>query len=229
MTKQKVIFWDWDNTLVDTFGAIWLAQNDMRTHYGLSAWTKEDAKIAMNKSGKNLIRDLLGADKAEEARAYYLQCYAERSKNLHLKEGASAILALAKSLGFINILASNKTTEVLKTEVQRFKLTKSFDKIVGAGSAKEDKPSKIFTDTALKGFAPELIVSIGDGASDVKMGHNYKNGRSILLFTNVQSVEFKDNQPDYSAPDFATCQRILTSIANNHDNNREIKKSPKER
>jgi len=219
MKNQKVIFWDWDNTLVDTFGAIWLAQNDMRTHYGLAAWTKEDAKIAMNKSGKNLIRDLLGAEKADEARAYYLQCYAERSKNLHLKEGAPAILAFAKSLGFINILASNKTTEVLQAEVERFKLTQSFDKIVGAGSAKEDKPSKVFTDTALAGFDPELIVSIGDGASDIKMGHNYKNGRSVLLFTNAQSTEFKENQPDYAAPDFVTCQRILTSLANNHATN----------
>ena len=215
MTKQKVIFWDWDNTLVDTFGAIWLAQNDMRVHFGLPTWSKEEAKLSMNKSGKNLIRDLFGADKAEEARAYYLQCYAERSKNLHAKEGAAAILEFAKSLGFINILASNKATEILRAEVERFGLTKSFDKLTGAGSAKEDKPSKVFTDTALEGFDPELIVSIGDGASDVRMGHNYKNGRSILLFTNVQSPEFKDNQPDYAAPDFATCQRILTSLANN--------------
>ena len=215
MTKQKVIFWDWDNTLVDTFGAIWLAQNDMRVHFGLPTWSKEEAKLSMNKSGKNLIRDLFGTDKAEEARAYYLQCYAERSKNLHAKEGAAAILDYAKSLGFINILASNKATEILRAEVERFGLTKSFDKLTGAGSAKEDKPSKVFTDTALEGFDPELIVSIGDGASDVRMGHNYKNGRSILLFTNVQSPEFKDNQPDYAAPDFATCQRILTSLANN--------------
>ena len=215
MTKQKVIFWDWDNTLVDTFGAIWLAQNDMRVHFGLPTWSKEDAKLAMNKSGKNLIRDLFGADKADEARAYYLQCYTERSKNLHLKEGAAAILDYAKSLGFINILASNKATEILRAEVERFGLAKSFDKLTGAGTAKEDKPSKVFTDTALEGFDPELIISIGDGASDVRMGHNYKNGRSILLFTSVQSPEFKDNQPDYAASDFATCQRILTSLANN--------------
>lgn len=215
MTKQKVIFWDWDNTLVDTFGAIWLAQNDMRVHFGLPTWSKEEAKLAMNKSGKNLIKDLLGEDKAEEARAYYLQCYAERSKNLHLKEGAAAMLEFAKSLGFINILASNKATEILRAEVERFGLAKSFDKITGAGTAKEDKPSKVFTDTALGKFDPEIIISIGDGASDVRMGHNYKNGRSILLFTNVQSPEFKENQPDYAAPDFATCQRILTALANN--------------
>jgi len=216
MAKQKVIFWDWDNTLVDTFGAIWLAQNDMRVHYGLPTWSKEEAKMAMNKSGKNLIKDLLGEDKAEEARAYYLQCYAERSKNLHMKEGAAAILEYARSLGFVNILASNKTTEILRAEADRFGLTKFFDKLTGAGTAKEDKPSKVFTDTALEGFDPELIVSVGDGASDVRMGHNYKNGRSILLFTNVQSPEFRENQPDYAAPDFATCQRILTSLANNN-------------
>ena len=212
MQKQKIIFWDWDNTLADTFGAIWSALNDVRIHYGFDLLTKDDVKLAMNKSGKNLIRDLLAEDKAEEAKAYYLQSYTEYSKNLHLKEGAPAILEFAKSLGFVNILASNKTTQILQNEVNRFGLTKIFDKVIGAGTAKEDKPSKIFTDTALEGFEPEIILSIGDGVADIKMGHNYENGCSVLVFTDPKSSEFKDNIPDYVAVDFAACQKIIKDI-----------------
>ena len=53
---SKIILWDWDNTLADTFGAILVAQNVMRQAYNLSPWTKEEAKIAMNSSGRNLIK-----------------------------------------------------------------------------------------------------------------------------------------------------------------------------
>ena len=34
MLNKTLILWDWDNTLIDTFEAIYAAQNDTRVHYG---------------------------------------------------------------------------------------------------------------------------------------------------------------------------------------------------
>ena len=76
--SNKVILWDWDNTLADTFGAIFAAQNEARVQYGLSPWTKEESKASMNSSGRNLINDVFGADKAGQVYAYFLECYARR-------------------------------------------------------------------------------------------------------------------------------------------------------
>ena len=209
ITQENVILWDWDNTLADTFDVIWRAQNDMRRRYGLPAFTKEESKMAMNKSGRNLIADWVGAENAAEARKYYLSCYAHHSQNLKLKEYARELLDWTQANGFFNILASNKDGSVLRKEMERLSLSGAFERFFGAGIAPEDKPSKIFTDVALQGLRPVKIISIGDGVADVKMGHNYANGVSILVFTDPQSKEFKDNRPDYVAADLKDCQRVL--------------------
>ena len=210
-----VILWDWDNTLVDTFEAIWHAQNAMRVHFGLGEWTREEAKRSMNLSGRNLIKNLVGEEKAKEARAFYLARYAENASHLKLKAGATDLLDFAKSAGFVNILASNKAKDLLLNEVKTLGVLDKFDKIIGAEEAPQDKPSKIFTDKAIETYLPVgLLVSIGDGLSDVKMAHNYPNGIAVLAFTNPDSVEFETEKPDYCAKDLRACKDILASLAN---------------
>ena len=208
----KVILWDWDNTLVDTFDAIWCAQNAMRVHYGLCEWTKEEAKKAMNSSGRNLIKHLVGEEKAKEARAYYLEQYAKNAGHLKLKEGAQELLDYAKSAGFVNILASNKAKNILSNEVSKMGILEKFDRMIGAEEAAEDKPSKVFTDKAIEGLDVDLLISVGDGLSDVKMAHNYSDGIAILTFTDANSSEFEKEKPDYCANTLAACKKILGAL-----------------
>lgn len=207
--SNKVILWDWDNTLADTFGAIFAAQNDVRVKYGMHPWTKEESKAAMNTSGRNLIKDVFGVDKAAEVRAYFLSRYAEYADALELKAGAKEILNMAKELGFINILASNKAGPILRNEVVAMGVDKYFDKLIGAEEADEDKPSKVFTDTALSGFNPQKIISIGDGKADIQMAHNYEGGIGILVWTNPNDSEFAEIKPDYAVDTLAKVADIL--------------------
>ena len=213
----KIILWDWDNTLANTFAVILRAQNAMRKHYGLGEWTAEEAKEAMNLSGKNIIKNLVGEEKSAEARVFYLEKYKEYAVNLELKEGAVALLDYARKAGYVNILASNKTKSILAEEVKKFGILDKFDRIVGAGEAEEDKPSKKFTDKAVEGLEPiDVLVSIGDGLSDIKMARNC-DGVSILVFTDPNSPEFKKEniKPDYCAESLSACQKILASLSSN--------------
>lgn len=226
MKKYKiVILWDWDNTLVDTFEAIWKAQNDMRIHYGLEPWSKKEAKNAMNTSGRNLIKNLVGEDKATEARAFYLDRYAVHAQSIQLKDGALDLLNFAKQNGFCCVLASNKAGTILKSEVSRQMPLDTFDLIIGAEEAPEDKPSKVFTDKALENFTYDCVVSIGDGASDIKMGHNYKNGISILVFSDPTSSEFKDNVPDYACATLNDVKNILQNVITQKELTRHLTQS----
>ena len=209
----KVILWDWDNTLVDTFDAIWHAQNDMRVHFGLGTWTKEEAKKAMNLSGRNLIKNLVGEEKAKEARAFYLQQYAKNACHLKLKSGAVDLLDFAKNASFVNILASNKAKDILSNEVKQMGILDKFDRMIGAEEAAEDKPSKIFTDKAVEGLDVDLLISVGDGLSDVKMAHNYSDGVAVLVFTDANSSEFENQKPDYYASDLIACKKILSALS----------------
>lgn len=183
----KLILWDWDNTLVDTFGAIFAAQNIMRQTFGLAPWTKEESAAAMNKSGRNLIKDLFGEEKAAEAREVYLNAYAKSASQISLKPNAVSVLERAKANGYINVLASNKAGSILRNEAHTLNVDHYFDRIIGAEDTPNDKPSKPFTDAAINGYNPTEIISIGDGKADIQMGHNYPNGKGILVSPNTTS------------------------------------------
>lgn len=210
---QKIILWDWDNTLVDTFNAILSAQNVMRHTYGLPSWTKEEAKAAMNTSGRNLIKDLVGDEKAGEARAVYLKAYAQSAAEITLKSYAIDALEKAKSLGYINILASNKAGSILRNEAHTLNVDSYFDRIIGAEDTPCDKPSKSFTDSAIAGFDAEQIISIGDGKADITMGHNYTNGIGLLVWTDPTSAEFNEIKPDASFMDLQTLSGYLEKLS----------------
>lgn len=212
MTTKNIILWDWDNTLVDTFRLVCLAQNEMRSFYHLPLLSDEEVKLSMNKSGYQLMLDLFGKEKAQEALQKFIDCYAQHSHDLKLKKNAKEILSWAKDHHFYNVLASNKNHQLLLKEVAFVGLSELFDNITGAGKAKEDKPSKLFTDEAIKGFSFQKLISIGDGVADVKMGHNYPKGQSVLVFTNPNNLEFKDNKPDFWAKDLTACQKILEKL-----------------
>ncbi len=209
---DKVILWDWDNTLADTFGAIFAAQNDMRAHYGLPAWTKEESKHAMNTSGRNLIASIVGAENAAEARQIFLKAYATHAAEIELKPGAVDVLKKAKEAGFICVLASNKAGTILRNEAEAMGVTALFDKIIGAEDTDNDKPSKSFTDAALSGWNAGSIVSVGDGRSDIQMARNYDNGYGILVWTNPNSAEFETITPDSAVADLDAVWSILAKM-----------------
>lgn len=210
MSNKTLILWDWDNTLIDTFEAIYAAQNDTRLHYGMPKWTREESKRIMNDSGRNIIRDVFGAERAVEARAYFLACYDRHAAEIQLKEGATDILAFTKAKGFINVLASNKAGPILRNEAQTLGIFTYFDRVIGAEDTKASKPSKDFTDAAVDGFMFDKIISIGDGKSDIQMAHNYEEGVGILVWTNPNTPEFDQIKPDYS---FGTLDDALDFLA----------------
>lgn len=210
MLNKTLILWDWDNTLIDTFEAIYAAQNDTRVHYGLPKWTREESKKAMNTSGRNLIRDVFGEERAAEARAYFLACYERHAAEIQLKEGAMDILAFTKAKGFINVLASNKAGPILRNEAQTLGIFTYFDRVIGAEDTPCDKPSMAFTDAAIDGFMFDNIVSIGDGKSDIQMAHNYEGGVGILVWTNPKTAEFEHIKPDYA---FGTLDEVMDFLA----------------
>lgn len=209
---MKLILWDWDNTLVDTFGAIFAAQNDMRVHYGLPKWTIDESKMAMNTSGRNLIKNIVGEEKAAQAREVFLKAYEQHAAQLVLKEGAKEALTCANELGYINILASNKAGPILRNEVQSMGVTDFFNRIIGAEDTANDKPSKAFTDAAIDGFEPTTLISIGDGKADIQMARNYDNGIGILVWTDPNTPEFEVLTPNYDCADLSAVSKVLKEI-----------------
>ena len=212
--QSSLILWDWDNTLVDSFEAIFAAQNVMRAFYGMSPWTKQQSKEAMNFSGKNIIKNLVGSEKEIEAREIFLKAYAESASQLKLKAYAIDVLRYTYENGFINVLASNKTSSILKKEAHVLNVDTFFHRIIGAGEASQDKPSKVFTDKAIEDFIFNRLICIGDGCSDMKMAGNYSNAISILIGNDVNKAEFQSVTIDYVCPTLKEVTHILEGLKN---------------
>ena len=211
---MKVILWDWDNTLADTIEPLKEAFNATFRHYGMSTITREQMKIFMNSAGSKLFMDLFPDFDLNEVKQVYLKNYQENVFNLKLLPGAEEALKWTKENGFINILASNKHYLILKKEAEISGMAKYFDDICGAEQFPENKPSKVFTDNALKNQTDfTYLFAVGDGLSDVKMAHNYSGGKAILVGTNPNTSEFADNPPDFSVKNLAEIPEILVQHA----------------
>ncbi len=210
--QPSLILWDWDNTLVDTFEAIFTAQNVMRAFYGMPPWTKEQSKQAMNTSGQTLIQDLVGPQKAVEAQRIFLKAYADFASHIQLKPGAFEILTYTHEKGFINVLASNKVSDLLQNEARLLNVTSFFQRIIGAEEAFQDKPSHFFTDKAIEGFTFKRLICIGDGYSDMKMAENYSDAIGILVGTNPADTEFQSVSVDYACSTLYELTNILEGL-----------------
>ena len=207
---MKVILWDWDNTLADTIEPLKEAFNATFRHYGMPMITREQMKIFMNSAGSQLLQDLFPSFDLNEVRQIYLKHYQENVFNLHLLDGAKETVRWTKEKGFINILASNKHYLILRKEVEISGMSTFFDEICGAEQFPENKPSKVFTDGALKNYQDfSQLWAIGDGVSDIKMAHNYVGGMAILVGTDPKAKEFANNSPDFWVPNLKEIQNIL--------------------
>ena len=122
------------------------------------------------------------------------------------------LFVLAKEKGFYNILASNKIGSILRNEASVLKVDKFFKRIIGAQDCQFDKPSKSFTDEAIKGLQIDTLITIGDGQSDVQMARNYENGISVLIGTNPHSNEFGKIKPDLCFSDLHSLMEMYSSF-----------------
>ena len=207
---MKVILWDWDNTLADTIEPLKEAFNATFRHYNMPTITREQMKIFMNSAGSQLFKDLFPNYDLNEVKQIYLKHYQENVFHLQLLPGAKEAVKWTKEQGYINILASNKHYLILHKEAEISGMSPFFDEICGAEQFPENKPSKLFTDNALKTYSDfDQLWAIGDGVSDTKMAHNYAGGKAILVGTNPKAKEFADNPPDFWVPNLTEIQKIL--------------------
>lgn len=143
MLKPRTVLFDWDNTLASTATAIQDAMNATLAHFGHPVWSAQDCQQRIQKSARDSLPQLFG-DAWEEASALFYEHYvAFAEKNLTLLEGALDLLTLLKTLNVKMAVVSNKKSALVHQEIHRLHLKHFFSAIIGAGDAREDKPSPL--------------------------------------------------------------------------------------
>lgn len=170
LTRPRAALFDWDNTLVDSFGVIHKAYNETFSAMGLPTWTYEETCARVARSMRESFPALFGARWQEANDLYYAAYAAHHLEHVLPLPGAADLLAALAEAGAYLGVVSNKTGKYLRREVEHLGWQHYFGRVVGATDAAEDKPAAAPVYLALEGsgVAPgEDVWLVGDNAIDV--------------------------------------------------------------
>ncbi len=188
--KPSAILFDFDDTLIDARPTINKALDSTFTEFGISKEVITANNININRSLRDYFQQLF-ADKLPEARAAYYKHYKQYAKDLTAFESAEDVLKLLQQQGVYTAVVSNKNGPGLRAEVNDlFAWQDYFKAIVGAGDAKEDKPSAMPALLALEqsGLTDYSNVwFIGDTSVDLETARNL--GCKAILFGKTSAID----------------------------------------
>ena len=214
LRHPRAIIFDWDNTLVDSWGTIHDALNFLMTAMEKPLWTIEETREKVRLSLRDAFPAIFG-DRWEEAR----QIYMDRFQAIHIERltplpEREAMLRTLTEAGIYLSLVSNKTGAVLRREVEHLGWTPFFGSIVGAGDAHTDKPHHAPVELALQpsGIAPGPDVwFVGDTAVDMECA--LASGCTpVLLGVADSEIEFTLFPPALTVADGAALFRVLEGL-----------------
>lgn len=212
--RPGALVFDWDNTLVDTWGVIHDALNTTLQAFGKPTWTLEETRTRVRKSMRDSFPSLFG-ERWEEAGGKFYERYEEiHTVKLEAMSGVDAMLSRLNSQGFYMAVVSNKRGDYLRAEAEHLGWSRYFSQIVGANDAARDKPAPEPIHLALADAdadAAEQVWYIGD--ADIDMHFAYQAGcLPILLRQEVPKAgEFTEYPP---AQHFSDCMALCKFIDN---------------
>ena len=171
LPPPRAILFDWDNTLVDTWGTIQAALNAALTAMGFPAWTMEECRIRVRASLRDTFPRMFGERWPEARDIFYATYRASHLETLRALPEAERVTSSLACQGLFLGVVSNKTGPLLRAEAAKLGWERNFGRLVGAGDAKVDKPAPdpIYLATQELGLSHYKDVwYVGDAAIDVE-------------------------------------------------------------
>jgi len=214
LQRPRAIIFDWDNTLVDSWGTIHDALNFLMAAMDRPLWTLAETRERVRLSLRDAFPLIFG-DRWEEARHIYL----ERFRAIHLDRltplpGRDAMLRALAADGHYLAVVSNKTGPVLRAEAAHIGWAPLFGRIVGAGDAHSDKPHCAPVELALQpsgiSAGPDVWF-VGDTAIDMECAIA-AGCTPVLLGPAEPDGEFAQFAPVLTVADDAALFRALRAL-----------------
>ncbi len=213
LVRPRALLFDWDNTLVDTWGAIHHALKVTFEAMDQEPWTLAQTRQRVRRSAREAFPVLFGA-RAEEAAGIFYQAFeSDHLETLEAREGAEALLrGLVESGGYYLAVVSNKRGDLLRREAARLGWEGYFERLVGANDAARDKPAVDAVKMALgdSGLAPgPEIWFVGDTDIDMVCAANTGCLPVLLRAEPPGADEFTGSEPGVHV---VGCVQLLEAV-----------------
>jgi phosphoglycolate phosphatase len=206
----RAILFDWDNTLVESWGVIHEAMNLTLDAMGHPRWTREETEQKVRASLRDSFPHLFGDRWKEAEKVFYDSFEAIHLAHLRPLTGAAELLTyLSKTLNLYVGVVSNKRGPFLRKEAAHLGWSDYFRKLAGAGDAARDKPALEHVQLALSELeggdlpAGPDIWFVGDADIDLKCAHNAGCMPILVRPKPPANGEFPGHEPSLYFPDCA--------------------------
>ncbi len=189
--RPTAFIFDWDNTLVDSWGAIAEAMNHTRKAFGLPLWSLGEVRTNCTRAARDSFPEWFGSEWKKAYEIYYAGFDEVRKKRLITPlRGAPELLAWLKGQGIPSFVVSNKRGDYLRIEAEKLQWQDYFVAIVGAQDSARDKPAREHVDHALNHAniaADETVWFVGDSETDILCARNA--GCTPVLIGDAETAE----------------------------------------
>ncbi len=197
LPKPKAVIFDWDDTIIDSWGLSLEALNTALVAMGHAPWSDAEARRRAGPSARDLFQQMFG-DRWQEADKIFFEKLTQMfSKHVPIHAHAEDVLKTLAGHKIYMAVVSNKRGPLLRTEAAHIKFDRYFGRIVGAGDATADKPDPAPVHLALHGSgiaAGADVWFIGDSHTDMLCAANARC-TALLLETKPPPEEMLAKNP----------------------------------
>lgn len=199
-THPTALLFDWDNTLVNSWGVLHATMNETLRAMGQPIWSRVEAEQRIRTSMRDSFPILFGPRWPEAETVFYATYERLHIDALEACAGAEDLLAWAAGAGFYMGVVSNKRGGYLRKEAAALGWARYFSALVGAGDAARDKPALDHVEAALVPGAVTRgphIWFIGDTDIDLVCARNAGCVAVLVRPEPPAPGEFADAPPDH--------------------------------
>lgn len=212
--RPDAVLFDWDNTLIDSWGVIHDALNTTFEAMDHPLWTLEETRQRVNRSMRESFPEMF-EDRWEEARDVFYSRYQKiHLTKLNALPGAEDLIAALLAADVYLGVVSNKAGGHLRTEAAHLGWDRKFSSLVGATDAARDKPAVEPVALALEnsGIRPGPSVwFVGDTDVDMECAHRAGCVPILVRAETPKSGEFDPYAPRYH---FRGCEQLAILARN---------------